>query len=391
MLERQWKRTLTGSLFAVWLLATATLIYADEESVAATLKEARDAHRDAVSTAEGAFLELISAELKKITASGDLEETKALLAERAAFEAGTGPVTRPGLLAEIRRYLTTLQAADNALTRAYEEAVEAYTKELKLEAATAVRDEQKKFDAWRKRYDSPEAQKLLKDAVLIWTFDSSEIDIEDGTTIIRDLSDRENHGRIFGHRTLARSPGKAVAFDRRGTSLLSDKDIGIVKREPRTFAMWIFMGMAPRTRMGNMFGWGVSDHSQQFRWGFWNNRYRIWTYGDATTRFLFEAVRGWHHITMTYDGTTLLAYRNGNVDDVVSYNLNLNTRDSRLSLNEDFIGAIDEVVILARALTPVEVTELYKQSKRGLGRTKRSSRVSGTKAIAHRRGAWPPQ
>ncbi len=395
MNRQRWK-CLTAALviydIAIRLSVTGSVHAAEEsDAVALALQQARTTHRTAVTDAEEAFLKSVNAELKAVAAKGDLGRTKALLAEKMAFEAGTGPVTQSGLLTEINRYLAQLRSADRALLSAYERAVENYTKQLSLDAATAVREEQKLFEAWQSEGYSADAEGILKGAVLLWTFDSSEMRTEDGATFVDDLSARENDGRIVGHRLIPRKPGTAVLFDKRGTSLVSEKNIGITGKQPRTFAMWINIGMPGRTRMDSMFGWGVSNQSEQFRWGYWNNRYRLWTYGDATTRGLFDAVRGWHHVTVTYDGTTLSAYRNGAPDGAVSYVLDLNTKDSRVVLNESFVGAIDEVIVLSRALNPVEVKKLFDQSRRGLGRPTGSSRRTRGKVVAHRRSLWPPQ
>lgn len=386
--QSRWFGSLT--LFALGIcLAISETLHADEKSddITAALNQARAMHQDAVAAAELSFLTAVDAEMKSVAAKGDLDLTKALLAEREAFEKRSGPVTQPGLLAEIRRYLTQLKSADNALARTYGNAVADYTRQLKLDLASAIQSEQKQFEAWRGTA-SGDGGGILKHAVLLWTFDVSDTRTIEGTTIVSDLSGRGNDGRIIGHREIPRPPGKAVAFDKRGTSLLSDKDIGITEKQPRTFALWIYIGMPPGTRMDNMFGWGTSRPSQQFRWGFWKNRYRLWTYGDATTRSLFDAARGWHHVTMTYDGTILRAYRNGSPDDAVAYTLNLNTQDSRLTLNENFVGAIDEVAILARALSPLEVKELYDRSRRGLG-VNTGPRTTRTRSIAYRRSLWP--
>lgn len=372
-------------------MACSSLAADDPDAVAVELNQARETHRISISAAEETFLKAVDEEFKTVAAKGDLERTKTLLAEKEAFQAGTGPVTHLGLLSEINRYLAQLRTADRALSRAYDSAVENYTKQLKIDEATAVRDEQKQFDEWQNAGDSDDAAGLLKDAVLVWTFDSSEIRTKDGTTFVTDLSSNKNDGRISGHRRVPRKPGTAVLFGGRGNSLVSEKNVGITGKQPRTFAMWFNIGMPGSTRMGSMFGWGMSDHSQQFRFGFWRNKYRLWTYGDATTRWLFDAVPGWHHVTVTYDGTTLRAYSNGNTASEVAHMININTKDSKLALNEAFLGAIDEVVVLPRALKPAEVKALYDQSRRGLGRPTGTSRIAGARAVAHRRSPWPPQ
>lgn len=368
------------------LMTTVNSANADQ---IAELKVARRAHQKAVEEAENKFLESVNAELKKVASSGDLDAVNVILAEKEAFENRTGPVTQANLLGEIRRYVSEIKSADRALDRAYAKTVDALTRELLIDLATMVRSEQKDFEAWRQGPDGFSGDRgLLDDALLIWTFDNEETIQNDGMVTVRELNHEKNNARILGGRRHPRRPGMAMLFDRRGASLTSEHDVGITKRDPRTFAMFVAIAMPPSVRMDSLFGWGRNGRSQQFRWGFWKGRYRLWTYGDATTRSLFNVVRGWHHIAMTYDGRSLRSYLNGSTSDAVTFDLELNTMDSPLSLNNEFLGGIDEVIIFDRALDPEEVTELYNLSRRGLGPSSRRSAPARANTVAHRRRPW---
>src|SRR3989344_5085329 len=74
----------------------------------------------------------------------------------------------------------------------------------------------------------------------------------------------------------------------------------------------------------------------------------------------------WHHIIGVYDGSTKKIYVDGVEKNSAFRNGNLNTYTSPLrigangALGELFKGYIDEVRVFDRALTPSEVTELYK-------------------------------
>lgn len=84
-------------------------------------------------------------------------------------------------------------------------------------------------------------------------------------------------------------------------------------------------------------------------------------YGELTTG-------SWYHIVVTYDGTTMRIYKNGNEvtsgtdsSGNINYQTSLDLRIGLRSRNDDreWDGLIDEVGIWNRALTSTEVSGLY--------------------------------
>ncbi|TDO83715.1 putative secreted protein (Por secretion system target) [Flavobacterium chryseum] len=74
----------------------------------------------------------------------------------------------------------------------------------------------------------------------------------------------------------------------------------------------------------------------------------------------------WYFFTITYDGTKLSIYVNGNYVDQKAVNLNtvgnifrIGQRISGDSVNEGFKGTIDDVAIWNRVLTPEEISAMY--------------------------------
>jgi len=360
------------------------------DDVASALGGARDAHRVAVEAAEEKLLEAVDVALRKVAAKGDLAGAKALTAEKKAFLAHAGPIASAAVTPAIRNYLAALRAADSKLLGAFDAAIKAHTRKLELDTATAVQEEKRAFEAAVAGGRGTDS--LLKQAALVWSFDRSAVTVLDGNRIVKDLSPAKNHGVLQGHRGITRSGNGAVAFKAGSGTLTSMGDVGIVGDQPRTFALWILNQVPESVRMDPMFGWGVSKTDRQFRWGHWGSKYRLWTYGDRSTRTLLGTIRRWEHLALTYDGSTVRTYRNGVADARATHQLKLNTGDSRLELNAGFVGGLDEVVILRRALEAKEVERLYRLSRGGLSRSVgRPGAQPVESREAHRRQPWPPQ
>jgi len=83
-----------------------------------------------------------------------------------------------------------------------------------------------------------------------------------------------------------------------------------------------------------------------------------------TTKDIAIDTGNWYHLIHTFDGSTLRAYVNGSLKDEVTgaacqnntepFNIGYNSRNTAY-----FDGSIDDVRIYNRALTPVEVEQLY--------------------------------
>tara|TARA_B100000963_G_scaffold345639_1_gene349940 strand:- start:8553 stop:11498 length:2946 start_codon:yes stop_codon:yes gene_type:complete len=133
-----------------------------------------------------------------------------------------------------------------------------------------------------------------------------------------------------------------------------------------TVSVWIKLGELSRTHTilsGRdsstdliRFWVASSDNKVRFRLGDGSNT-------TVTNPTALEANR-WYHVVATYDGTNLNIY----VDSVLGHSLaaskNVNVT-ANLKIGEDdssnrFMGNIDELAIWDRALTAVEVTEIYR-------------------------------
>lgn len=71
----------------------------------------------------------------------------------------------------------------------------------------------------------------------------------------------------------------------------------------------------------------------------------------------------WHMLTVTYDGTNIRGYINGNLVGTVSSGYNSSTAESRIGLRGDgsdyYRGEMDEFAIWNRAINTSEITALY--------------------------------
>eukprot|EP00057_Strongylocentrotus_purpuratus_P025593 XP_011680067.1 PREDICTED: uncharacterized protein LOC100890245 [Strongylocentrotus purpuratus] len=127
---------------------------------------------------------------------------------------------------------------------------------------------------------------------------------------------------------------------------------GIVNNGYYTTGSWeIRMG---RENSGQMLGGGVITTAAGTTWDYLN---------------LVALRNTWDHVTMTYDGSTLLYYLNGQQQTANSQNCcpgPILTRNTPVTIghagpgnrNEYFYGLIDEVKIYGRVLTAVEVQNM---------------------------------
>ena len=85
------------------------------------------------------------------------------------------------------------------------------------------------------------------------------------------------------------------------------------------------------------------------------------------TSAVTPTLNAWTHLVGTYDGTTMILYKNGVPAGTLSTTGTINYQNSAQSVligqnggsGAEFIGYIDEIGIWSRALTPTEVTQLY--------------------------------
>ena len=90
------------------------------------------------------------------------------------------------------------------------------------------------------------------------------------------------------------------------------------------------------------------------------------TYGGSIGKYSFENNPGWHHVIVTYNGTSLTTYVDGTLRGSIPYtNILANSIKRYIGTNAGvarghiFVGAIDETRLYNRVLTAAEITALF--------------------------------
>jgi surface protein len=173
--------------------------------------------------------------------------------------------------------------------------------------------------------------------------------------------------------------GKAFSFNGNGStttqSLYATNSNLPQGNEARTVSAWVY---PTGTTYGNILSWNSSSNSS-------NNFFRVRrarTSDNAAlevfasgTSYVNEGDSGvipantWSHVALTYDGENFKMYVNGS--DVTStqaeaFSSTLDTNGDKLMIgyweqnaNEYFVGSMDEVRVYDRALSALDITELY--------------------------------
>lgn len=198
-----------------------------------------------------------------------------------------------------------------------------------------------------------------------WSFD----DIQ-GTTV-SDLSGTGNDGTVNGAPLVIEGPfGNALQLD--GISDYVDcgnaESLNITNK--LTVSAWVRTVDAGDPAGGQMGGQNhyVSKHnSYQFKHRTNLLIFAIWDGGPYATRISIDnSFNGeWHHVVGTYDGNVLKTYVDGNIEGEAPHagsidrnGLNVNIGKNPNQNDQNFEGAIDEVMIFNRDLTASHVQDL---------------------------------
>jgi len=169
-------------------------------------------------------------------------------------------------------------------------------------------------------------------------------------------------------------------FDKANQSLLfngsqiGDAGVQIIPEDPWTISVWIKYS----TLLDNSAFLATMSNSVGMQLHFTlrgNGLYAVSVYGgdgvnsyqlsNTTTGYLNETASGWINITLTYDGTTFKAYKNGVESESRSISVE-NTPGPQLLLGrsstDQFTGGMDDLLVYGRALSPAEVTQVYQQT-----------------------------
>lgn len=170
----------------------------------------------------------------------------------------------------------------------------------------------------------------------------------------------------------------AQAFDLNGSSAFAQvaAPAGLpLGNAPRTLALWL---KTPRNL-------SVATESALFQYGAEANgqMFGLVTSLNAPSRLYFFgynrdipgntplAADTWYHAAVTYDGTTVTLYLNGQTDGSRPLDLNTTLNANGLTIgnrpgSSKWVGQIDEVMLFGRALSSDEITAIYAAGSAGV-------------------------
>jgi hypothetical protein len=209
-------------------------------------------------------------------------------------------------------------------------------------------------------YDSGNADHLNPTLVLDMPF-------VDGTVPIQDISDYGNHGTPHGV-TWTSDGGGSYSFDGVNDYIGVDSSPSL-DMSRIAISAWI----KPSTVTGvqeivRRISYAPTASGYLFR--LIDNRLNVefWDGGVMTTSFsssgVFQADM-WHHVTLTYDGSTATIYVDGAYDSQAVGVSSLGSPTGELAIGacpyggEHFSGGLDEVLVYSRALSAGEVQAEY--------------------------------
>jgi len=135
---------------------------------------------------------------------------------------------------------------------------------------------------------------------------------------------------------------------------------------PRTVASWVRIDSYASDNSG-IWHMGTNDTNLDFSLETFTTVGTV-TFNGWNADFDFTIPsdpNGWHHIAVTYDGTTVSGYVDGQFRNSGDFSLNTTNNGLRLggqrmnNSNNSFDGALDDVRIYSRALSATDVNELY--------------------------------
>lgn len=204
---------------------------------------------------------------------------------------------------------------------------------------------------------------LLTDLVSYWKLDEADGSVYDSVGT--------NHGNVVG--ATMNQPGKinsGVYFDTTNEIINCGTASSLRITQAITLSAWIKLPTTqnsyPRivTKEG-AYAMYVSTSNGNLRWFDGTNDIEL----NSVTNFDLRD-NNWHIVTITYDRTSIRGYVDGSLVGAFSYTNALAdvpsvplTIGNRVAGDRYAIGTIDEIGVWSRALTPVEITQLYNNDK----------------------------
>ena len=214
-------------------------------------------------------------------------------------------------------------------------------------------------------------ENVVTDGLVLYLDAGNDISYPGSGTILRDLSGLGNNGTLQGGVGYVGTNGESLSFDK-VDDLITTPYIFPTGNLPKSFSVWFKINSTTDR------GWIVAGGSDAngnafglFRNGGSSNT--LYFHGNgAAFDMIFNVSQNttdWYNATVSYDGTTIRGYINGQLD--VEKTVALNTSSSTVDFGarknrnaaEYFKGNISQVQIYNRALTPQEIQQNYNALK----------------------------
>ena len=236
-----------------------------------------------------------------------------------------------------------------------------------------------------------------------WSMDGGTIS---GTTLA-DLSGSGGNGTLVNSPPLVPGPfGQALSFDG-STQIVTTPNIGASLVSAVSICGWINSNAASGTARG-VLGQTYAGSNVQFFVGLGRESTvpatRLWAgFFNGSWHQAIDtsdiAINTWYSVCGTYDGSTINFYKNGQLVTSVSDAAGLPSSNSAWVIgrrwdagigNEYWSGALKNVTIYNRALSPAEINRLYFDTSGNLGLIVPTRRIVGASAATFK-PAWVTQ
>lgn len=245
-------------------------------------------------------------------------------------------------------------------------------------------------------YADLEASNLMNQLVGLWHMDDLASSINGSTGAIKDSSATENHGSFQNgnltegrFKTSIHFSGSTDSYAR----IPQPQNLPL-GNSPRTVMAWIKADTPMNSTWGSIVNWGNGDCTyRMFGLGTLSQRLMIWggcyDYGTGLSIPTGE----WVFVAAVFDGTNIRAYVNDRSASQAMPSYNTQPSDvfiagestDNQNIRDAFNGAVDEVAIWSRALSEIEIRQLY---RRGSNRLAFEVRASTTLPTDPTTPAW---
>ncbi len=222
-------------------------------------------------------------------------------------------------------------------------------------------------------------KQVAKELIGYWKFD------EGSGTITKDSSNNSNNGIINNAKWVEGKKGYALQFQNLGDSVIIKNNDKLNPTNSFTYMLWVkFNKLTPYDYM--------IDHGYTGKFLFYTssvgNKPQVWANIDGTKKIQVPKIietEQWYHFAITYDGSSLKLYQNGELADSIPVTGSLSTTNNDLYFGRysgktgyELNGTLDEIKIYNYALTSEEIQQEYEPCTENWNCTSWSSCINNT-------------